>query len=240
MQFYYYYYRRENDPQPRLSHRAGTIYVDTHVGVLARLDAETGSLDWGYGYRTAPVQSPERFFYYYQPQEPMAAGSPPLGLGDGEAMLIKGSQSSRLYALDPNRMTVLWERPVSKDARLLGVGDRAVFLGGDEISALDLRTRELLWATRVPGGSLEGRTLVAPDGLWQLTNRGIFEIDPATGEVRRIFRGEDLGAVGGDLFLTDRWLLAVSNRKIAAYSRRGNDAAPAAANATAKERASDE
>ena len=117
-------------------------------------------------------------------------------------------------------MKVLWERPITKASRLLGVDDNAVYLGGDEFSAVDLQTRKLLWATRVPNGSMDGRVLVRPDGLWQLTPRGIFEIDPKSGDVRRIFRGNDLGAVGGDLLLTDRWLLAVSNRTISAYPRR--------------------
>ena len=40
--------------------------------------------------------------------------------------------------------------------------------------------------------------------------------------MRRIFRGKDLGSVGGDLFLTDRCLLAVSNRTISAYPRAGH------------------
>ena len=61
--------------------------------------------------------------------------------------------------------------------------------------------------------------LVRRDGLWQLTPRGIFEVDPRTGLVRRIFRGQDTGAEGGDLALTDRWLLAISNRTISAYPR---------------------
>ena len=68
----------DTSPQPRLVYRAGAIYLDTHVGVLARLDAESGALDWGYGYKTAPFQSGYRFFYYYQPQEPQAVGGPPL------------------------------------------------------------------------------------------------------------------------------------------------------------------
>ena len=46
---------RDTSPQPRLVYRAGAIYVDTHVGVLARLDAESGAFDWGYGYKTDPV-----------------------------------------------------------------------------------------------------------------------------------------------------------------------------------------
>ncbi|MGP0068105.1 MAG: PQQ-binding-like beta-propeller repeat protein, partial [Isosphaeraceae bacterium] len=221
--FFFRYNSQQSSPQPQLLYRAGRLYVDTHIGVLGRLDADTGLLDWGYGYKTAPSQSQSRFFYYYQPQEPMPAGSPPVE--SGEAFLIKGSQSDRLYAIEPNRMKVLWERPIEKATRLLGVVDQTAFLGGAEISALDLQTRRLLWATRLPNDSLSARILVRPDGVWQLTPRGIFEIDPKSGQVRRIFRGKDLGAVGGDLVLTDQWLLAISNRTISAYPRR---AAPGA------------
>ena len=216
-QRFFFYSRTEQDPQPQLVSRGGALYVDTHVGILARLDIDSGELDWGYGYRTEPFQSAYRFFYYDEPQVPMAVGGPPLAM-EG-SFLVKGMKSSRISAFEPDRMKVLWDRPVTKSSRLLGAGERAVFLGGDEISALDLKTRALLWATRVPGGSLQGRVLVRPEGLWQLTSRGIYEIDPDTGTVRRIFRGADLGSVGGDLFLTGDLLLAVSNRTITAYPR---------------------
>ena len=56
-QRFFYYGMSDTSPQPRLFHHAGSIYVDTHVGVLARLDAESGELDWGYGYQTEPVES---------------------------------------------------------------------------------------------------------------------------------------------------------------------------------------
>ena len=82
-QQYYYYYMPDTSPQPRLVYRAGAIYLDTHVGVLARLDAESGAFDWGYGYKTAPFQSGYRFFYYYMTQEPQAIGGPPLADGRG-------------------------------------------------------------------------------------------------------------------------------------------------------------
>jgi len=216
----FWYRARDTSPQPRLVYRAGAVFLDTHVGVLARLDADSGALDWGYGYKTDPFQSASRFFFYYEPQEPQATGGVPLETG--EAFLLKGMQSERLYAVEPNGMKVLWDRPITKSSRLLGVDDTALYLGGAELSALDLKTRKLLWATRVPNGSMDARVLVRPDGLWQLTPRGIFEIDPRTGMVRRIFRGKDLGSVGGDLALTVDWLLAVSNRAISAYPRRGS------------------
>ena len=130
-------------------------------------------------------------------------------------------QSSRLYAVEPNRMKVLWERPIAKASRLLGADDQRRLSGRRrDQRAWTSGRRKLLWATRVPGGSMEGRVLVRPDGIWQLTPRGIFELDPKSGEVRRIFRGNDLGSVGGDLLLTGSLLLAVSNRTITAYPRR--------------------
>ena len=63
-QQYYYYGYREPSAQPQLVLRAGALYVDTHVGVLARLDAESGALDWGYGYQTDHVQGQGRFFFF--------------------------------------------------------------------------------------------------------------------------------------------------------------------------------
>lgn len=221
-QRYYYYNMADNSPQPRLLLRAGSLYVDTHIGILARLDADSGGLDWGYGYKTAPAQTQMYFSSYSRVQEPQSTGGRPLEVGD--ALLIKGAQSSRLNAIDPNRMTALWERPVSKDSRILSADEGTVFLGGQELSALDLKSRGLLWATKVPGGSVDGAVLVRPDGVFQLTPRGVFELDPRSGDVRRIFRGGDLGSAGGDLVLTDDRLLAVSNRAITAYPRRTSGA----------------
>ena len=134
-----------------------------------------------------------------------------------DALIVKGAKSVRIQALDVDRMKKLWDRPIAKSARLLGADDERVYLGGPEVCALDLKTQKLLWATRLPGGSAEGKILVRPGGLWQLTSRGIFELDPKSGKVRRIFRGDDTGSEGGDLSMGDHFLLAVTNRTISAY-----------------------
>ena len=214
-QQFFFYGMTDDSPQPKLYKHAGSIYVDTHVGVLARLDAESGEVDWGFGYQTAPVEGSRFFFYGMMNQKELSASSVPLRAG--EALILKGAKSGRIYALDSDRMKTLWDRPIAESARLVGALDQAVFLGGPELSALDLRTRKLLWATRLPGGTTEAKVLVRPGGIWQLTPRGIFEIDPRSGGVRKIFRGDDTGAVGGDLFMTERLLVAVTNRTIAAY-----------------------
>jgi outer membrane protein assembly factor BamB/tetratricopeptide (TPR) repeat protein len=236
-------YSPQNEAQPRLVYRAGAIYAETHQGVFARLDADSGTPDWGFAYQTDAVQGGGRMFFWggnMPTQEPTSTSSIPLS--SGEAFLLKGLQSTRLNALDPNRMKVLWERPISKGSRLLAADDRTVYLGGAELSAIDIESRKLLWATRVPGGCANARVLVRKDAIWQSTPRGIIELDPKSGEVRRFFRGKDLGSVGGDLILADQLLLAVSNRTITAYPRMGGAiaVAPRSASATTNKRVTNE
>ena len=242
VQQFYYYYMKDTTPQPRLFYRAGSVYLDTHLGILARLDAESGALDWGYGYQTEPIQVQSPFFFWgmNRNQAPTPMSMPPVATGD--LLLGKGAKADRIYAIDPDRMKIAWDRPIAKSSRLLGADDESLYLGGPDLGALDRATRNLRWSTPMPGGSEEGQVLVRPDGLWQLTPRGIFEVDPKSGRVRRIFRGEDTGASGGDLFLTDRWLLAVSNRTISAYPRGAVGAERAAGEdaAASKTRGSDD
>lgn len=238
----FYYPMKDSSPQPRLVYRAGSVYLDTHVGVLARLDIESGNLDWGYGYPTDPVKGQSMFFSWrYSTNEgPTSQSTVPVSVADG--LLIKGAKSDRICAVDPDQMKVLWDRPIAKSSRLLGVDDETLYLGGPDLGALDRKTKAMRWSTPMPGGSEDCKVLVRPDGLWQLTPRGIFELDSKTGRVQRIFRGEDTGASGGDLMLTDRWLLAISNRTISAYPRgaAGADRAAIEDAAASKTRGSDD
>ncbi len=237
-QYFCYGYGNESSPQPQLIYRAGAVYVDTHIGVLGRLDADTGVLDWGYGYKTDPFQSGYRRFYYYMSKEPTAASSPPLSIRRSVPDQGGPVGASLRHRAQPD------EGPLgAADHEVVAAARRRrAYLvprrGGDQRHGP--RDAGTLLGDPVPNGSMEARVLVRPDGLWQLTSRGIFEIDPKSGQVRRIFRGKDLGVVGGDLLLTDQWLLAVSNRTISAYPRRSSGAPVAARHdpATPKEKAS--
>ena len=221
-QRYSYYGMRDTAPQPRLAFHAGAVYIDTHMGILGRLDLESGHLDWGYGYPTEPIKGEMRFFSSRMTQDPSPLGAAPLA--NGETLLIKGAKSDHIAVIDPGRMAVVWDRPIARSARPVGLDDQTVFLGGPDLEALDRADRSLRWSLPMPSGSEDGKVLVRPDGLWQFTPRGIFEVDATTGRVRRIFRGDDTNASGGDLLLTDQWLLAISNQTISAYPRTGSEA----------------
>ncbi len=147
-------------PQPRLVYRAGAVYARHARRRAGPARRRIGRTRLGLRLQDRPVSDRDIASFITQAQEPQATGGNPLE--SGEAFLVKGMQSERLYAVEPNRMKVLWERPITKASRLLGVDDSAVYLGGAELSAVDLEDRgKLLWATRVPGGSMEGRVLVA-------------------------------------------------------------------------------
>ncbi len=90
-QFFNFYYGAEPAPQPRLIYRAGAVYIDTHVGVFARLDADTGALDWGYGYKTDPLQGQNRFFFFLDDyQQPEKAIDEQPAASDGRSLPHQG------------------------------------------------------------------------------------------------------------------------------------------------------
>ncbi|HWE37427.1 MAG TPA: PQQ-binding-like beta-propeller repeat protein, partial [Isosphaeraceae bacterium] len=111
----FFYYNMTPDVQPKLAYRAGAVYVDTHQGILARLDADSGALDWGFGYQTDAAQGGQRFVIFWgEPMQQSRESTSGAPVAVGESFLVKGAQSGKLYAVDPNRMAVRWERPIAK------------------------------------------------------------------------------------------------------------------------------
>src|SRR5262249_12678765 len=108
-------------------------------------------------------------------------------------------------------------RPVSQNAVLCGVDHERAYLGGEEITAYDLKSQKLLWSKPLPMGTGWVKPIMTADRIYQFTPRGIYELDEESGESVQLFRGIDMDSVGGRLIVTPRALLAVSNLAITAY-----------------------
>ena len=130
----------------------------------------------------------------------------------------KGMRSRRLIAIDPSRPGITWERPITKHARLIGIDDERLFVGGNEISAYDRRSQKLLWSRPISGGSADIRPVITDRRLYVFSGRGVYEIDKRDGTVVRIFRGDDLGRRVGAIVLWRDLLITVSDRAITAYA----------------------
>ncbi|HTQ40356.1 MAG TPA: PQQ-binding-like beta-propeller repeat protein [Pirellulales bacterium] len=196
---------------PALLLSGGKLYVDTNAGSFVQLNPSTGAIAWGLNY---DAETPSTDRYYNQPPEQVTCSAPVMVDG---VLYIKGMRSRRLYAVDPEEPKVLWSRPVSENAVLAGVDRERAYLGGEEITAYDLKTQQLLWSKPVPMGTSWVRPLMTGDRIYQFTPRGIYEIEKATGDIVQLFRGADMESVGGRLMLTPHALVAISNIAITAY-----------------------
>ncbi|HZZ28824.1 MAG TPA: PQQ-binding-like beta-propeller repeat protein [Pirellulales bacterium] len=196
---------------PALLLSGGLLYVDTNAGTFVQMNPSTGAIAWGLNY-DAEIPSTDR--YYNQPPEQITVSDPVMLDG---VLYIKGMRSRRLYAVDPEDPKVLWNRPVSQNAVLAGVDRERIYLGGEEITAYDLKTQQLLWSKPVAMGTSWVRPLMTADRIYQFTPRGIYEIAKSNGDIVQLFRGKDMDSVGGRLMLTPHALLAISNIAITAY-----------------------
>jgi outer membrane protein assembly factor BamB len=190
------------------------LFVDTHAGALVSVQPGTGTIDWGILYESPPSQTG----YYYSEYQP-----PQLGVGEtvyaAGLLFSKGMRSTRLLGVQPDGPGVVWNRPVSRSAIIAGADEEYVYLGGEELTAYNLKTQDLVWATQVPRTASWSEPLVTKNRLYQFTSRGICEIDKHSGRLLRMFRGVDLDSFGGALFVTPNALVTVSNLGITAYPR---------------------
>lgn len=218
-------YMTERTFQPSLVRHGGHLFVDTHSGSLVQFDSASGQVEWGLNY-VSEVNQQNRW-WGYQSNEPITMGPPQIVDG---ILYIKGMKSQKLYAVDPQRPKVVWHRPISKVANLIGVDRDHFYLGGDDVSAYDLKSRKIAWSVKVHLGTTWARSVLTENRIFHFSSRGIFEIDKANGKVVRVFRGTDLESLGGTLVVTPKALLTVSNLAITAYPLNADkDVKPAAA-----------
>ena len=104
-----------------------------------------------------------------------------------------------------------------------------MYLGGDEIIAIDRKTQRLAWATKVPIATDYARPIMTANRLYQFTPRGVFEIDKVTGENRQASsRQRSLESrLGRTLRIKGSTLVSVSNLAVTAYALSGEQATPA-------------
>lgn len=197
--------------QPSLLLHAGRVLVDTHAGGLVAVDVRDGAIDWGLTYDSS---IPNTNNWYNEPYQMSTVSAP---LVAGNTLYLKGMRSARLYAVDLTGPKLLWKRPVSESAMLIGLDEDNVYLGGEEALAIDLESQRLRWAARLPIGTGWTRPLLTEDYIYQFTPRGVFELYKTNGDTARLFRGADLDSLGGKLLLCQDTLLAVSNLAVTAY-----------------------
>ena len=132
-------------------------------------------------------------------------------------LYLKDGGARLLYALDPAEPAVQWKRPLSGDESIVAIDGHVAYLLGRELSALDLKSRKLLWSTKIPGENLTLRPLVCTGHIFVPTARGVFDLDPANGDTHGCFRGADRDSRTSRLMVAGDKLIAISDVAVTAY-----------------------
>jgi outer membrane protein assembly factor BamB len=214
-------------PQPRMLRKGNALFVATQDGAMLAFDMVGRRLDWMLTYDGPEIGQSSRFFYGGVVDDTTLLHTQ-TAIAEFEGLLyLKEAGSSQLVAVDPSIPAVVWKRPVEPAAQLVGVDQDAVYVLDTELGAIDRQTHALRWATRLPIASGGLSALIGPKSIVVLTNRGLFELDRDTGNMKRIFRGADLSTLGGRLCRIGDQIVAITTESITSYRDPSSDAAGA-------------
>lgn len=201
---------------PKIAVAGGMLYIATNNGALLAVGLDSHRVEWALQHDTKPVMANQRF--WWNGMMIQSSEAPGTLLENDGVFYLKDASARLLYALDPTVPAVKWKRPISADESLATIDGETAYLVGHEVSALDLKSKKLLWSTKLPTQNQFPPPLACPEHLYVPTARGIFDIDPANGDIRRIFRGADRDSGAARLLVAGDKLIAISDTAVTAYS----------------------
>jgi outer membrane protein assembly factor BamB len=160
----------------RVAIDGGEAYVATGAGIIASVDAISGTLNWAVAYpRTAPNKTDpnSRNLRYYAPQEADLDGwNEDTIIPSGNAIVFAASDFNHLAALDRRSGSLLWESarsPIEGEAAseyVLGIAEGKVCVAGQSIVRVyQLKGGRLLWEYRLETPSY-ARGMLTKSGIF--------------------------------------------------------------------------
>ena len=202
---------------PRLLSAGGMLLVATNNGALLAVNPASRRIEWALENDTRPPGNQNQRFWMNGVMVSTAVEGQPTLLESDGIFYLKDGAARLLYALDPVTPAVNWKRPFTAEESIAAIDGQIAFVVGQELSALDLKSRKLLWSTKLPAQTTTPVPLVCPDHIYVPTARGIFDLDPKNGDIQRVFRGADRNSSGGKLLLAGDKLIYVSDAAVTAY-----------------------
>jgi hypothetical protein len=168
-----------------LTMTGGCIYLNTNLGLVAALDADSGNIEWISRYDrltgktfTVGAAVPSHF-----DRDPA-----PCVYHDG-LLFVAPSDSPAIFALDAATGKTVWQQNQVPDAlQLLGVVGKQLIVSGERISALDTSSGRITWTwpeSDRAGIRGMGRGLIAGNEVFWPTRMAIYALDPKNGSQTR-------------------------------------------------------
>lgn len=177
--------------------RGGTAYVLTNAGVVAAVDAHTGSLVWARRYehlhpyrrhRTRTVREVSAFGGEQIYREVGLRGFAPSDLIVRDGRVVVAPADGRvLLCLDAATGEPVWmlsKRAGMANGYVVGHARGRLFVAGSEVTCIDLRSGVRLWAAPAPASGWRGRGVVTRDHVILPGERSVWLLPLEGGEWR--------------------------------------------------------
>ncbi len=197
----------------------GTLYYATHMGGIAALDPSAGTIKWIVSYpRVDDTKLRHEFTARLQ------RGPLPAMFADG-TLYVAPIDSDELLAFEAETGLLKWKRSFNRPIQaLLGVSKGMMFVSGAELWGVAVDSGKVVWkiGDSDPESHGFGRGLMVEDLLYWPTHEEIFVVDQATGAIKqRLPLFAVHGQYGGNLLLTDHYLLVAQPNRLAVFSDHG-------------------
>ena len=183
---------------------AGLVYCETGAGVVAAVDADSGTLRWATTYPSIPATAGE--------QSDPAQRRLSLPVYSAGQLFVAPRDSDRLMSLDAATGATNWSVPAPGTiTSLVGVANETLIAGGDQLWAIDAQTgrrrRPPIGFSDPAGHGFGQGALAGPDVLWT-TRTELFIVDLESWTLRRRIPLTPLqGTTGGNLVVAGAMLL---------------------------------
>ncbi len=199
----------------------GIIYYNTNLGAVAALEARDGGVKWISLYRRAEggdLTQPATHFY---------RDLNPCVIYQGK-VLVAPADSESIFALEATTGRLLWSTPPNVDdaVHLLGVGGGKLWASGDRLWSIDVESGKFVgvWPDQ-PSLKGYGRGVLAGNKVLWPTQKHIHVFDQITGrkikeiELRPLARPDRAGGGGGNLVVSDGYLLVATSDRLYGFAQ---------------------
>ena len=170
-----------------VAYAGGDVYVGTGAGIVAALDAISGTLRWVLRYERTGFQNNQMTPYGLSQQARVSGWHEDVVVPEGRALVVMASDSDILFAVDRRTGELLWDSPRGEQPRAseyyLGARGHRVFVAGKKIvRAYDIAGGRLLWEQHIDNSY--GRGMVTADSIYLPVQKSVMRLDPADGTIQ--------------------------------------------------------
>ena len=203
-------------PQPMLHLHERNLYILTNNGALIAVDTGSAEVAWAMRLRL-PEGGNQQQYYTAPPPSANAQGPGAVAFVDG-TLYIKEARSPRIYAIDPDKIEMLWEREAPADSEMVGIDRSNIYVMAQAVRAypLDPDVR-MAWNNAALAGPTVGSALLASDLLYVLGGNKLRALSLETGDPEAQFTSRRLRGHGGRVSIAGDKIICVTRRDITVY-----------------------